>query len=91
MVLLESMYYKVPIISFDIKYGPREIVESFKNGELVNAFDCEALADRINYLIDNPSVRKKYSDYTIVSMQRFLSDKIADDWINLFEDLKCKV
>lgn len=90
MVLLESMHYKVPIISFDIKYGPKEIVESFKNGELVKAFDCNALAARINYLIDNPNVRKKYSDYATVSMQRFLPDKIANDWIDLFEDLKCR-
>ncbi len=46
LVLLEAMYFKTPIISFDIK-ASREVTEDGKYGILVKSFDDKAFKDVI--------------------------------------------
>lgn len=87
MVLVEAMQYGLPIVCFDIKYGPREIVEHNKSGKLVHAYDCDNMAKVINHLIENPDQRKKYSDYSRYSLERFSPDTVVKQWLELFNEI----
>lgn len=51
---LEAMMRGCPVISYDIKYGPREQIKDHDNGYLVPAGDIDGLADRITDLIRSP-------------------------------------
>lgn len=58
IVLLEAMYYRLPIIASDVSAIP-ELVKDGENGLLVPPSDPEALAKAICKLIENPSLRKE--------------------------------
>ncbi len=52
-VLLEAMLCKVTVISTDVDFGPREIINHGKTGFLVSSDDPEVLADQILYIFKN--------------------------------------
>ncbi|MFH1776628.1 MAG: glycosyltransferase family 4 protein [Candidatus Omnitrophota bacterium] len=58
IVLLEAMYYKLPIITTRISAMP-ELVKDGDNGLLVLPEDSEALARAISALIKNPALREE--------------------------------
>ena len=43
----------VPVISTDIDFGPREIINHSENGFLVPSDDPETLAEQIQYVLEN--------------------------------------
>ena len=43
----------VPVISTNINYGPKEIINHGENGFLVPDNDPEALADQIQFVLEN--------------------------------------
>ena len=83
MVLLEAKSYGLPIVSFDIMTGPSEIVRDSINGYLVESSDITAMADRICKLIEQPLLRKQFSDATALDMDKFEKGEIIRRWENL--------
>lgn len=53
MVLLEAMSYGLPIISYDCKCGPKDLINNGLNGFLVPEGNIEELANTIMRLISN--------------------------------------
>tara|TARA_B110000046_G_C13025697_1_gene413927 strand:+ start:4934 stop:6031 length:1098 start_codon:yes stop_codon:yes gene_type:complete len=58
-VLVEAKICGVPIVAFDAPNGPREIIIEGEDGFVVGLNNINAMADKISYLIENPSLRKK--------------------------------
>lgn len=87
MVLIEAMQYKLPIISFDIKYGPKEIVEDGFTGKLIEAFNIKKMSDYLNEFIDDSALREQYSNNTAASITRFEANAIVKKWMSLFSSL----
>lgn len=58
LVLLEAMQYSLPVIS-TIEGGIRDIVESEKTGYLVQQRDTKGLVKHLEYLLQNPDLRKQ--------------------------------
>lgn len=52
-VLLEAMVCEVAVISTDIDFGPREMIDHGKTGFLVPDNDPETLASQIQYVLQN--------------------------------------
>ena len=84
MVLTEAMQYGLPIISYDINYGPKEIIKEDINGYLVPDGDINALANKIIKLIENKENRMRLSAGAYQSLSDFSLKKITDQWIDLF-------
>ncbi len=61
IVLLEAMYYKLPIVTSRVSAMP-ELVTDGDNGLLVPPADPEALAEAISRLIKNPDLRKQMGE-----------------------------
>jgi len=57
--LAEAMVSGLPCVSFDCDTGPRDLIEDGKNGYLIPVGDTDGMADRIQYLIDNPGERER--------------------------------
>jgi len=52
--VLESMYNKTPVISYNIKYGPTDMIVQNKNGFLVENGNIDALAEKMIWMFKNP-------------------------------------
>ncbi|MHA6250850.1 glycosyltransferase [Oceanobacillus sp. CAU 1775] len=52
---LESMSNETPVISYDFKYGPRDMIVNNDNGFLINNGDNDELASKMIYLFKNPT------------------------------------
>ena len=52
-VLLEAMVCGIPVVSTDIDFGPREIIDHGETGFLVPNDDPETLAEQIQYVLEN--------------------------------------
>lgn len=87
MVLIEAMQHSLPIMSFDIKFGPKEIVENGLNGFLINDDDYISFANCISDLINNKNQRLEMSNYTNVSLQRFSPEQITSNWMIVFKTI----
>lgn len=87
MVLLEAKAKKLPIVSFDINSGPSDIVRDNIDGFLIKPFDCEAMADKICELIENPELRKRFSDNSHGNLDKFSKEKIIKEWCDLIEEV----
>lgn len=87
MVLLEAMQHKLPIISYNINYGPKEIIENGVNGFLVESGNIDLLSERISGLIEDVDKRQMMSDRAYKSLSRFDEETIINQWIDLFEEL----
>ena len=58
LALLESQSHGVPTISYDIKYGPSELIINDYNGLLVNFNDENQLYEKVRNLLLNPELQK---------------------------------
>lgn len=87
LVLLEALNHNLPLISFDYPCGPNEIISDNVNGYLIPCFDIKIYQDKLNYLIENPEVRSKFSRNCEKSRSAFDIDQIMDQWIQLFDSL----
>lgn len=84
LVLTEAKSYHLPCISFDVDSGPAEIISEGINGYLIPPFDVKGMADKINYLIENPKVLKEQAARAMEGTQKFDLEIIKDQWENLF-------
>lgn len=91
MVLIEAMQYHLPLISYDINYGPKEIVENNVNGYLVDSGDVNALSLNIEKMIENQEQRMMMSRKAYESLDKFNNEKITEQWIKLFDTVSKKV
>ena len=87
MTLLEAKYYRLPIVSYDIKTGPRECIIDGMNGYLVEDGNQEQIVDRINELIEDKEKRKEFSNHALDETDKFNLSHIISQWKELFEEL----
>jgi glycosyltransferase involved in cell wall biosynthesis len=80
MVLLEAMIFGVPCISFDCLSGPSDIISNNEDGILVEKENPIKLAEAINKLIEDSSLRNKMSVKAFENIQRFSAQKIYQLW-----------
>lgn len=80
VVNVEAHYAKLPVVSFNCNCGPDEIIQDGVNGYLVDCFDIDKMAEKINYLIENAPLRKEMSDNTMLDKEKFEMKNIIKEW-----------
>ena len=90
MVLLEAQSFGVPVISFECKCGPKDIISHGVDGYLVPEGDIEMLAYHINELINNSDIRVQMGEAAKENSTRFSQSQVMSSWIKLFQDLTVK-
>lgn len=80
MTLLEAKTYQLPVISFDIKTGPRECIIDKVNGFLVSSFNIDEMSEKINELIENPNKRIEMSQNALCGVENFELNNIINKW-----------
>ena len=87
MVLLEAKANNLPLVSFDIETGPSEIIRNGIDGYLIENNNLKQMIEKIDYLIKNENIRKKFSDKSKENLNKFEKDKIVNQWIDLIENI----
>lgn len=87
LVLLEAKYNYLPIVSFDIMTGPREIIRDGVDGILIPPYDLKEFSKAICSLIEDTDNRIKMSKHTQDNIEVFSKTRILDQWNNLFSEL----
>lgn len=88
MSLLEGAANFLPLISFDVKTGPDEIIEDNQNGFLITFDDIDDFAKKIGKLLLDDSLRKKMSNKSKEKAEQFKVDNIVEEWDRLLKELK---
>lgn len=82
MVLLEAISRNIPSIAFDVKYGPRSIIQHGVNGFLVEDGDLGNFNFYLHQLVwEIPEIINS-------SVKHFNIDNVILNWIELFSDLE---
>lgn len=91
MVMIEAMACGLPVVTFDFKCGPRDIIDHEKNGLLVKNDDIDALAEAMKRVMLDDEYRKRLSEEACKVTQKYNENKIMQQWHDLFLNLvTCK-
>lgn len=88
MVLIEAMACGVPCVSFDCPFGPSDIIKNNEDGFIVENGNSEALAEKLNLVIEDDSLRKDFGVNAKQNVKRFLPEIILKQWVELFKEVK---
>lgn len=87
MVMIEAMACGLPVISFDYKCGPKDIIQDGINGLLVKDGDIEGLANAMMRLMDDNLLRQRMAENAMRVTETYSEEKVMAQWVKLFEDL----
>lgn len=90
MVMIEAMAYGVPVVSFDYKCGPKDIIRHGENGLLVANGDIQGLADAMMKVMADESYRKMLSQNARKVVSTYSEETVMSKWINLFKAIADK-
>jgi glycosyltransferase involved in cell wall biosynthesis len=88
MVLIEAQAFGLPVVSFDCKTGPAEIITDSKDGFLIPSFDTNLMGERIVNLCDDYHLRLQFGSCARNNAKRFLPENIVAKWEKLFDSLQ---
>jgi len=80
LALLEGQSHGVPQIAYDVKYGPRAIIQAGRDGELVPVNDVDALAQAMVALLSDTDKLQTYSTNAYADAKRYSSDAVWQAW-----------
>ncbi|RED48452.1 glycosyltransferase [Seonamhaeicola aphaedonensis] len=84
-VILESLVFGTPVISFNCKSGPSEMIQNGVNGILVEDQNFEAFTQAMNKMISDKGYYENCKSNTLSSVKKFSEKNVMDKWINLIE------
>lgn len=87
LVLIEAQNNNLPIVAFDVPFGPSEIIIENVNGYLIAPFDTDRMICKIVELIDNDELRKKFSEKSKIKFNDFNKENIVEKWKNIIENI----
>lgn len=87
LVLTEAMSRNCVPIAFDSFSAVHDIIESEKNGILVQPFDIQEYVSQLNQLTHNDERLKILSKTAIEIVDKFDIEVIGNQWIEMFEEL----
>lgn len=83
MVLVESLACGTPVVSYDCKNGPNEIIVSRNNGLLVENQNETKLFEAMNEMVEDLVLYENCKQNARKSVARFSLERIGEQWISL--------
>ena len=87
LVLLEALSENCPVLAFNCRYGPSDIIIEGENGFLIPPEDFSALENRIHQLIENPLLRARLASGAKESIRNFSLESFISCWNRLLEEI----
>lgn len=87
MVILEAEACGLPVVSFDCRYGPSDLVHDGVNGYLVDVGDVKGLAEKIITLAKDEVLRRSMGMASLENSKNYTPSKIAAKWSDFLNKL----
>ena len=78
--LMEAVRHGCPVVAFQVRYGPSDIVIHGENGFLVSFGDTVAMAQAIVRILRDETLHRRFSENARVSGRRFSMESLALKW-----------
>ncbi|GAW99205.1 glycosyltransferase [Secundilactobacillus mixtipabuli] len=83
MAILEALSYACPVVSYDINYGPNELVKPGENGQLVPANDEYTLFRTLMAIFEDRQQLREYGRFAQKSVSGLGESKVEARWHKL--------
>lgn len=80
MAILEALGHGCPVVSYDINYGPNELIKNNETGNLVPAGDTWNLQRTLSKLLTHREILKRYSLNASKTMLAYSQNSVAKNW-----------
>ena len=90
MVMIEAMACGLPVVAFDFKCGPKDIIRNEENGLIIHNGDIKALAEGMMRLMEDTENRKRMSLNARKIVDTYSEKAVMEKWIGLFNNLTAK-
>ena len=87
MVMIEAMACGLPVVSFDFKCGPKDIIRDGENGLTVADGDIEGLADAMMKVMGDDRYRTMLSTNARKVVATYSEQAVMAQWLHLFTSL----
>lgn len=88
LAIMEAISHGVVGVTYDVNYGPNDIVINEQNGAVVSYGDYRALAQAMIKLFKDPKLMQQMSTGAYTSSKRYSSENVWRAWQALFDDAK---
>lgn len=87
MTLIEAQGFGIPIVSYDCKTGPKDIVKNNETGFLIQNQNRKEFINKVNLLMNNKKLRIKFSERSKINSFNFKLNTIIKKWENILEKI----
>lgn len=87
MVMIEAMSAGLPVVTFDYKCGPRDIITDGVDGLVIPDGDINAFADAMLQLMADDDKRRRMGRAATAVVDRYSEERVMLQWTALFEKL----
>lgn len=84
---VEELSYGIPVIGYDIRYGPNEMIHDGENGFLVPANDQEQLVEKMREYLSNRELQLTFMGNAQRLVQAYSPTKTMEKWEKLVQSL----
>ena len=83
---MEALSHGVIGVTYDVNYGPNDIVVDGKNGYIVDFGDYKALAEKMLKIFKDKKLMQELSDGSYETSERFSDENVWNAWQDLIKD-----
>lgn len=87
MVMIEAMACGLPVVAFDFKCGPKDIIDDGINGLIAESGNVSDLAEKLVSIMSDESHRKFMSSNARKIIDRYSEETVMNKWVDLFNNL----
>ncbi|KRN82134.1 glycosyltransferase [Pediococcus ethanolidurans] len=88
LAIMEALSHGVPVMSYDINYGPNEIIQSNYDGFLFKQKDISGMANQAIKLLQDQSQLQIMSTHAYASRPQFSNDAAWQAWLPIINERK---
>ncbi|RKS98784.1 glycosyltransferase family 4 protein [Flavobacterium sp. 123] len=88
MVLIEAMAAGLPCVAYDCPCGPRNIIDSEKNGFLIQNNNDKDYINAVKTLIEDKELRIRMGETAKSVISEYNLDEIMQSWNQFFREIK---
>lgn len=88
LATLEALSYGVPVISYDIRYGPTEMIEDGVNGNLVERDNQDILYWKVRTYLKDARLQKTYMKNSLQLAKRYTEAATIEKWRTLLQEVQ---
>jgi len=88
MTMLEAMSCGLPVISYDFKCGPKDVIYNGKDGYIVSEDNELSFVNAMSCLMEDDQLRQVFGSNARTNIARYSEKRVMSLWVKLFEELR---